>query len=91
MSSWSKRSPARARAGTRRPPGAYGATYSDLAMLPLGLRTLEILRAGEDTHGHDVKTRSGRYVFIADTEGENKILPECRETSARGSCVDRNF
>jgi sarcosine oxidase subunit beta len=56
--------------------GGIRATHSDPAKIRLGLRSLEIAKAWEETYGDDIEWSTGGYSFVAYTLREEKILKD---------------
>jgi len=54
--------------------GGIRATHSDPAKIRLGLRTLEIVKAWQETHGHNIEWTTGGYSFVAYRDKEEKTL-----------------
>lgn len=54
--------------------GGIRATHSDPAKIRLCLRTLEIVSAWKETHGHNIEWTKGGYTFVAYREREERVL-----------------
>ncbi len=56
--------------------GGIRATHGDPAKIRLCLRSLEIVKAWQQTYGHDLEWTTGGYVFVARREREERILKD---------------
>ena len=54
--------------------GGIRATHSDPAKIRLCLRTLEIVKSWQETHGHNLEWTTGGYSFVAYREQEEQTL-----------------
>lgn len=54
--------------------GGIRATHSDPAKIRLCLRTLEIVKGWQETHGHNLEWTTGGYSFVAYREQEEQTL-----------------
>jgi len=54
--------------------GGIRATHSDPAKIRLALRTLEIVKTWQETHGHNIEWTTGGYSFVAYRDKEEETL-----------------
>ena len=54
--------------------GGVRATHSDTAKIRIGLKSIEILSAWEETFGDNIEWHTGGYSFVAYSEREEEIL-----------------
>ena len=54
--------------------GGVRATHSDTAKIRIGLKSIEILSAWEETFGDNIEWHTGGYTFVAYDEREEEIL-----------------